>query len=141
MNPKEYLRQIKKCDNQINNKLAEITQLREMATSITSTLKDDVVQSGGDSKSRVAEAIDKIVDLEREIDSDVDRLIETKRDIMFVIDQLNSPYRDILYKRYFQYKTWEQISVEMNYSFRQTLRLHGQALQKVKDGTQCHIEQ
>ena len=133
MNPKEYLRQIKKCDNQINNKLAEITQLREMATSITSTLKDDVVQSGGDSKSRVAEAIDKIVDLEREIDSDVDRLIETKRDVMFVIDQLDSPHRDILYKRYFQYKTWEQISVEMNYSYQWICELHGRALLKVKD--------
>ena len=140
MNPKEYLQQIRKCDNQINNKLAERTQLREMATSITSTLKDDVVQSGGGGKSRVAEAVDKIIDLEREIDADIDKLVELKREIMSVIDQIDSPHRDILYKRYFQYKTWEQISVEMDYSYRHVTRMHGQALLELKRVLECPIE-
>lgn len=137
MNPKEYLQQIRRCDNQINNKLAEITQLREMATSITSTLKDDVVQSGSGGKSRVAEAVDKIVDLECEINADIDKLVELKREIMSVIDQLDSLHRDVLYKRYFQYKTWEQISVEMNYSYRHTTRMHGQALLELKRVLEC----
>lgn len=132
MNPKEYLQQIRRCDNQINNKLAEITQLREMATSITSTLKDDVVQSGSGGKSRVAEAVDKIVDLECEINADIDKLIELKREIMSVIDQLDGVERDVLYKRYFQFETWEQIAYEIGFSYQWVCKLHGRALQKVK---------
>lgn len=140
MTAKEYLSQIRKCDNQINNKLAEIKRLREFATSITSTLKEDVVQSGSGGKSRVAEAVDKIVDLEREINADIDKLVDLKREIMAVIDQIDSPYRDILYKRYYQYATWEQISVEMNYSYRHTTRMHGRALLKLKDVLECPID-
>ena len=49
------------------------------------------------------------------------------------IQSLDSPvYIDILYKRYVEYKTLEEIAVEMSYSYRQVLRLHGLALQDFK---------
>ena len=133
MTAKEYLSQIRKCDNQINNKLAEIKRLREFATSITSTLKEDVVQSGSGGKSRVAEAVDKIVDLEREINADIDKLVDLKREIMTVIDQLEAPFCDLLYKRYFQFMKWEEIAVDMHYTYQWVCELHGKALLKVKD--------
>ena len=140
MTAKEYLSQIRKCDNQINNKLAEITRLREFATSITSTLKEDVVQSGSGGKSRVAEAVDKIVDLEREINADIDKLVNLKREIMSVIDQLEAPYSDLLYKRYFQYMKWEEIAVAMHYTYQWVCELHGKALLKVKELIEIDIK-
>lgn len=132
MNPKEYLSQVRKYDRLINNKLETIASLRSLVTSVTIELKSDVVQSSG-TKDKMACTIDRIVDLEREIDADVDQLVNLKREIMSVIDKVENPVLiDILYKRYFRYEKWEEIAIEMNYSYRQVTRLHGQALQDVR---------
>ncbi len=132
MNPKEYLSQVRKYDRLINNKLEIISSLRSLATSVSVELKSDVVQSSG-TKDKMANTIDRIVDLEREIDADIDQLVNLKREIMSVIDKVEDPILiDILYKRYFRYEKWEEIAIEMNYSYRQVTRLHGQALQEVR---------
>lgn len=133
MNPKTYLQQVRKYDTLINNKLAEITSLRELTTSITSSLKTDIVQSSG-APDRIAKCIERIVDLEREVNADIDCFITLKREIMSTIDQIDDLVSvDLLYKRYFQYKTWEVIAIEMGYSYRQITRLHGKALKMVND--------
>lgn len=132
MNPKEYLSQVRKYDRLINNKLETIASLRSLVTSVTIELKSDVVQSSG-TKDKMANTIDRIVDLEREIDADIDQLVNLKREIMSVIDKVEDPVLiDILYKRYFRYEKWEEIAIETNYSYRQVTRLHGQALQEVR---------
>ena len=56
--------------------------------------------------------------LEKEIDADLIQLTSTKKEIMAVLDQLDEPYISLIYKRYFESKSWEQISKEMNYSVR-----------------------
>lgn len=132
MNPKEYLLQIRKYDRLINNKLETIASLRSLVTSVTIELKSDVVQNSG-TKDKMASAVDRIVDLEREIDRDIDQFVNLKREVMSVIDKVeDSVLIDILYKRYFRYEKWEEIAIEMNYSYRQVTRLHGQALQDVR---------
>lgn len=132
MDAKEYLSQIRKYDELINNKLTTISSLRSLVTSITIELKSDVVQTSG-AKDTMGSTIDRIIDLEREIDADIDRLVNLKREIMSVIDKVEDPILiDILYKRYFHYKKWEGIAIETNYSYRQVTRLHGQALQEVR---------
>lgn len=132
MNPKTYLQQIRKCDKMIENKLSELESLRELCLSVTSTWKEDVVQSSG-SGDKLGDAIAKIIDLQNEINEDVDRFVDLKREIMTVIDKLDDPCMiEILYKRYFKYEKWEQIAYEMNYGYQWTCKLHGKALQKVK---------
>ncbi len=132
-NPKEYLSQIQKCDRLINNKLETIAVLRCLVTSVKINLKSDAVQSSG-TKDTMASTVDRIVDLEREIDADIDRLVNLKREVMSVIDKVEDPVLvDILYKRYFHYEKFEEIAIEMNYSYRQVTRLHGQALQEVRE--------
>ena len=138
MCPKKYLQQIKKCEDQIDNKIAEVSKLREMATSITSTLKEDVVQTSG-SGDKLGEAVSKILDLENEINAEIDKLVDIKKEIMGVIDALNEPHSTLLYKRYFQFKKWEEIAIEMNYSYRQITRMHGRALQKVSEFLLCEV--
>lgn len=139
MTAKEYLLQIRKNDNQINNKLAEISHLREMAMSITSTLKEDVVQTSGNG-DKLADTIAKIVDLENEINADVDKLVDTKKEVMSVIDTLEEPFCNLLYKRYLHYMTWEEIAVEMHYTYQWVCELHGRALLKVKELIEVDIE-
>ena len=40
---------------------------------------------------------------------------------------------DVLYKRYFQFKKWEQIAVEKNYSYQGICKIHGKALQMMNE--------
>ena len=41
----------------------------------------------------------------------------------------NRAEKEVLIRRYLMGKTWEQIAVEMNYTYRHVTRLHGAALQ------------
>lgn len=132
MKAKEYLQQIRKCDKRIENRLSMLKMLHDLATSVTSVMKDTPVQGGGAS-DKVGNAVTKIVCLENEINAEVDRFVDLKREAMVAIDKLDSPYSCILYKRYFEYQTWEQIAVDMNFCFRHTVRLHGVALKMLED--------
>ena len=40
-------------------------------------------------------------------------------------------YRDILFKHYAEYKSFEQISVEMGYAYNYTCNIHGEALKEL----------
>lgn len=72
-------------------------------------------------------------DYEKEIDRRIDELYQIKLEILSAIGTVNdSTLRKLLVKRYLQFKTWEQIAVEMNYSYMHVTRLHGKALQEVK---------
>lgn len=130
---KKYLQQIRLYDSHIGTKLEELQHLKEMVTKITPTLKDDVV-SGGGSQDKLADAVAKIVDLEAEIDRDIDRYVAAKQEISGTLDKLtNSDQLQVLYKRYVQYKTWEQIACDMNMTYRNVCYIHGKALQAVNE--------
>ena len=63
----------------------------------------------------------KIAELSVEID---DRINDIE-----AID--NGNYRDILFNHYAEYKSFEQISVEMGYVYNYTCNLHGEALKEL----------
>lgn len=128
-NAKTYLQKIKLYDVQINSKLEELAKLKDMTTKITPTLSGDVV-SGSRSQDKLGDAVAKIVDLEAEIDKRIDALCDLKRNAMELLDKLQNPnHYEILDKRYFQFKSLEQISVDMGYSYRNICYIHGKALQ------------
>ncbi len=73
----------------------------------------------------------KIADLQSEINADIDRLVDVKKQLADLIAKIdNARYRAVLEYRYLCFKKWEKIAEEMNYSYRQVLRLHKQALKK-----------
>lgn len=129
---KAYLQKIRLYDAHINNKLAEKRRLFEMATSITATLRDDVV-SGTGAKDRVGDIASKLADIEMEIDRAVDAFVDKKREVQEHIDKLQNPdHVKLLYKRYVEYLSFEQIACDLNFSYRHTTRLHGRALQAIE---------
>lgn len=76
--------------------------------------------------------INKIVDLENEINADIDRLVDLKRDIVLTIKGVSLPeHQTLLELRYLCFKTWEQIAVDMQYSLMHIHRLHEKALKLV----------
>lgn len=128
---KSFLQQVELCDKHINSKLEQVAQLRELATKITATWKQDIV-SGGSDQDKIGNAVAKIIDLEEEINTAVDEFVDKKRKVSCVIDQIgNADYIAVLYKRYFEYKTWERIACEMNFTYQWVCKLHGRALQVV----------
>ena len=108
--------------------MEQIESLRELATKVTSTLKSVNIMSSKQQQS-MAHAIDKIVDLELQIDKDIDKLLNTKKDIVSTINQVENPeYQMLLELRYLCFKKWEQIAVDMNYELRYLQKLHHKSL-------------
>lgn len=132
MNAKEYLSRARLLDRQIDSKIQQIEELNRLTTNCTATLTGipGAPRRGG---SVMADAVDRIVDLEREINRDIDRLVDLKREIMAAIRSVdNSKYRLVLEKRYLCYRTWEQIAADTGYNVRNLYRIHGEALKKVR---------
>lgn len=73
----------------------------------------------------------KIEKMEKELDDLIDTYVDKKNLIVSQIDGIdNETYYHILFARYVEKKTFEKIADEMTYSWRQTIRIHGRALQE-----------
>ncbi|MGN1369954.1 MAG: hypothetical protein ACI4WX_13875 [Aristaeellaceae bacterium] len=136
MKAKEYLLQLRKMDVMIDCKLEKRHHLMELATRITPTIKEDVVIGGGN-HDRMTDAVDKLVDLEREINADIDRYVDLQREAEKLLDKLASTDRhkyDVLYKRYVLDEKWENIAEEMGYSSVSSVyKMHGWALKSFEN--------
>lgn len=128
-NAKEYLSQIRRYDTMIDSMLDEVDSLYAMVTRITPVLKDDVV-SGSGQQDKMGNAIAKIVDLKERINRDIDNLVDMKQEASTLLAKVSNPdHFKVLHKRYILYETFEQIALDMNYSYRWICKLHGRALQ------------
>lgn len=128
---KRFLQQVKLYDSKINSLLEELDNLKAMTLKITTTLKQDVVSSGGN-QDKIGDAIAKIVDLEAEINAAIDGFVNKKKAVNDVLDMVYDPDQyAVLYKRYILYKRWEQIACDMTMTYRNVLYIHGRALQTV----------
>ena len=129
---KEYLQQVRNADMAIKDKMEELARLRTLATSISVANDGERVQSSG-SQDKMADTMCKITDFEAEIQAEIDNLLVLKRDVRGVIEKVSEPVlMSVLHKRYLQYKSWEQIAIELDISWRHTLRLHGKALREIE---------
>ena len=130
MTTKEYLCQISRLDRMIQNKLAEISQLRELAISVSAVKNEERVQTTPNF-DKIGTAYCKIEEMEEKLDNLIDEFVDKKNLIISQIDKIeNETYYEILFARYIEKKTFEKIADEMNYSFRNTTRLHGRALRE-----------
>ena len=130
MTTKDYLNQISRINRMINNKIVELSQLKELACSISAVSGEDrVMVTPNFDKIGTKQA--KIDEMERNIDALVDEYIIKRDKIVSQIDSMEDEnVYNVLFSRYIENKTFEVIATEMNYSWRQTIRLHGIALKK-----------
>lgn len=140
-NAKEYLSQIRRYDTMIDSMLDEVDSLYAMITRITPVLKDDVV-SGSGQQDKLGNAVAKIVDLKERINREIDQLIEMKREASELLSKVKDPkHFKVLHKRYILYETFEQIALDMGYSYYGLCKLHGRALQVFAKILQVHSEE
>lgn len=125
MTTKEYLSQIGRLNRMIENKTAEIYQLRTIAYNATIQTNDsDRVQTSGD-KDRLGNIVSEIVDTENE----VSEMIKRRSKIVGQIESItDTDYYDILAKRYILGKDIKYIAVERDKSLRHIGRVHDRAL-------------
>ena len=127
MTAKEWLQRGWKLDKEINALLSLRAEARRRALSISPSYKGDVVQSTAN-----PHRFDRLVELESLIDARVDKLTGIRAEILTAIAQVpDARYRTLLIERYTEFKTWEQIAVDMGYSFRQITRMHGEGIREI----------
>lgn len=128
MTAKEYLKQARTLDMEINAKVEELYQLRLKASCVQSVAMTERVQGSHSNSSN--QIIDKIVDLQNEINKEIDNLVDLKEEIREKIKNVYNPvFVSVLIYRYINNFTLEQISEKMNKEYRTICRWHGEALQ------------
>lgn len=133
MTAKEYLEQIKKADERIQNKSVELYQLKCLATSVTvATDKEPVATSGVSDK--VGNTVIKIVELSDEINAEIDAFIELRAKCIAVIEKLeNSLEYAVIHQHYVQYKTLAQIAIDKCYTHQYIIEVHKKALKNIQN--------
>ena len=133
MKAKAYLMKIKSMDTMINTDIEELAALEALATKTTSVIGDERVQSSG-SQQKMADAVTKIVELKDRINDEIDRFVDFKEEAKNLIFSVcDGDCIDLLYKRYFQDKKWEEIALEMNFTYQWVSGgLHQRALSQVQ---------
>lgn len=131
MSAKEYLQQLQRLDAVINQKIKELKDLRSTIYSVCSIdYSKERVQSAPSVNAPFVKGVDRIADLEAEINQEVDNFVNEKHKIINQIQGLqNTNHVKLLFKRYVEFKNLEVIAVEMNFTYQYTRRLHGTALQ------------
>ena len=133
MTTKDYLNQISRLNRMINNKLVELAQLKELACSISAVSNEERVMTTPNFDN-IGTKQAKIDEIERNIDAMVDDYIIKRDKIISQIDSMEDEnVYNVLFSKYIEKKTFEVIATEMNYSWRQTIRLHGIALKRFEE--------
>lgn len=128
MTAKEYLNQVRNLESKMKILKEEIDTLREMVVSTGAIQQGERVLSSG-TQDKMAETICKINEKECEWNDLMREFALARANVIINIQKLNNPeYEQILYKRYCQSKKWEEIALEMNYTYQWVCKLHGRAL-------------
>lgn len=135
MTAKEYLRQAYLLDRFIESNIKTLEDLKLMRTTIQGCSYDERV---GSNPNRNIEApfirtIEKIWELEDEINEQICQQVSLHREINEAIDQLEDPAERLVLKyRYLNGMEWENIAREMSVSYRTVHRINASALKNFK---------
>lgn len=129
MKIKEYLHQAYRLDKRIQSDIDEMESLREMAISVSSPNWSERVQTSRREDANFVRSVERIMDLERRINSEVDNLMALKEQIRCVINEvMDADERMVLRYRYIHGFTWEQIGDELDADRTTVYRWHNRAL-------------
>lgn len=124
------LSRYRRMSKRIDRLLEEQSRWREMALKITPVLSQ--TPGGGESGSPIERPMDKVLEIDAEINREIDELQTVRQEIRAALNQLEDESLKLLMEyRYIDGLTWDQIAVKMNYSYMQICRLHGKALRTI----------
>lgn len=128
---KEYLKEIREKRQQIE-RLKERREALHLDVSFGSIdYSADRIQNSP--KNKLEEAAVKLYKRIEQIDKTIARLSVEIDDRIESIENLpNEGFRNMLFKRYVDGKSFEEISVELQYAYAYTVNLHGEALKELQ---------
>ena len=128
MTAKQWLGRARYIDREIALLQKTKAETRDSLTKITQSYESDGAQVSKDPHK-----FDRLAELENMIDEKVDELTRTKAEIMQVIFRIEDRRQKmVLISYYIRMKTFEQIAVEMNYSFRQITNIRRRGIMEVQ---------
>ena len=129
MTAKQYLNRVRRIDKEIEALLRLVQRTRESLETVTQNYDSDGAQS-----TKNPHKYDRLVELESLVDAKIDEQISLKAEILNTIMQLEDRrQRLVLMEYYIEMKTWEQVAVDMNYSYMHITRIHGYALKAIQE--------
>lgn len=135
MSAKEILKELTVLENTISSKRFMAQSYRELAEGMHSQKYSDMPKNQNRQIQPMVDALNKAMEIEEEI-IELEQLLQEKK--TFVMDSIyeidSNEFQIVLIKRYFEKKSWKQISEEMHYSERWIYKLHGAALEEM---SQC----
>jgi len=115
----------------ISAKLEQIEILHAQATKITVVLSNTPKVESSAEQDKLAATVAKIVDLKKALREELDEYISLKAEAIRLINSMpDCRHRLVLMHRYINGQTWEQIAVEMHYTYQWVHVLHGRALRE-----------
>lgn len=124
--------------NSYKKKVRKLVSLREQEKAFRIGLENPKAIEYNDmpSSNSQSDLSDNMVSLERleeKIQQKIDEIIVIRTDIEDkVTDMEDGTESDIIRKRYIEFKDWTVICVEIGYSWKQTHRIHSNALESFK---------
>lgn len=127
MTAKEYLNRVRRQNYIMNQTEKELNEIRaDILTLRASSLSEHV------SGSKNSDTADKYIRLEsymEKVNAEWDKLIDMRNAAKDLIGAMPDPmHRAVLYARYINGQRWEDIAMDMHYSWKGIFKLHGQAL-------------
>ena len=114
MTAKEYLSQAWNIDRRINDKVAHVSRLRDMATNVSAVISD-MPRNPSPNNQRMETIIARLTDIMNQI---------------WHVEDENAQM--VLERRYHSFKSWEDIAAEMSVSIRWVHKIHAKALDEVE---------
>ena len=134
MNVKEYLKQGALLDKRINFNLRRLQEMKSGICSLTSSrIGGDKVQTSPDGDAPFVKALERLEDMQEQINKQIDLLLDLKQQIDTAIHTVESDeYQLLLLYRYIEDLTWDEIGIALGIGKTTVKRWHQEALQKVR---------
>lgn len=106
-----------------------IEELYTIATKQTSTIKGDADAIHGTGyQDRMGAVMAEIADLRKELETELQEALACQLEIEQAIKSLPEREKYLIRARYIERKSWEQIAVDMHYSWQWIHKIHSKAL-------------
>ena len=136
MTAKQYMNRARYLDGVINDKRLQRRSIYDSLTKITQSYESDGTQSTKDPHK-----FDRLADLDNMIDEQIAECLNVLIEITDTISKVQDERQRRVLTLYYTVKdektkkplTWEQVAVELHYSWKQTRRIHAKALKSVDE--------
>ena len=134
---KEFLNSYLRAKQDVLRLEEQLEELRESKMSLS--MANDGMPHGS-SKRDLSDYAAKVDELERKITAKRYQRIQTFQNVQNAIEDMeDSQEKLLLTYRYIKGMKWEEIAVQMNYSWQHTHKIHANALQNFKHAIECDI--